>query len=149
MSVLKNEDMKIEFIDMVLNGDTIEKCASRFDVAWSTISDWKVKYEEEIKELKRVRLAALKETYFNSYYAKYGEKMNDLEHFHERLRLLIESADLTAISPEKLLDLKLKYTQATIALGRQLKLELDEESTTLYPVRTQEYYEHAFDNIEG
>lgn len=105
---MKSQEMKHEFIRMRAEGLSYEKIAEQLHISKATCTAWEKELKAEINQLQQEAL--------NGLYTSYGmAKEARIRRIGDTLRRVDEalaSADLTEIAPEKLLDFKLKYSQA-------------------------------------
>ena len=105
---MKPQEQKTEFIRLRAEGKSYSYIAETLHISKSTCSSWERELQEAIEELKHEQLAELYSSYFMTKEArvkKLGETLNGINE-------ALETVDLREIPPEKLLDFKLKYTEA-------------------------------------
>ena len=105
---MKPTELKQDFIRLRAEGRSYSYIAERLHISKSTCVKWEQDFASEIDELKRAELTELYESYHMSKQARIrelGEVLNKIDR-------AIESADFTTVDPAKLLDFKLKYTEA-------------------------------------
>ena len=105
---MKPQDMKLDFIRMRAEGLSYDKIAEQLHISKATCNAWEKELKAEIGQLQQEAL--------NGLYTSYGmAKEARIRRIGDTLRRVDEalaSADLSEIAPEKLLDFKLKYSQA-------------------------------------
>lgn len=105
---MKPQEMKLEFIRLRADGQSYDKIAEALHISKATCTAWERELKSNITSLQQKRL--------NELYDAYGmAKEARIRRIGDTLRRLddaLMSADLTMMAPEKLLDFKLRYTQA-------------------------------------
>ena len=105
---MKPQDMKLEFVRLRAEGASYAKIAAALHISKSTCTAWERELKEEISELKQEQL--------NELYASYGmAKEARIRRIGDTLRRIeeaLEEKDLHQLPSDKLLDYKLKYSQA-------------------------------------
>lgn len=105
---MKPQEQKTEFIRLRAEGRSYSYIAEALHISKSTCSAWEKEMQEAIADLKRDNLEELYNSFFMTKEAriqKLGETLKDID-------TALASADLTEAPVEKLLDFKLKYTEA-------------------------------------
>ena len=105
---LKPQEQKTEFIRLRAEGRSYSYIAEALHISKSTCSAWEKEMQEAVSDLKRDNLEELYNSFFMTKEArvqKLGETLKDID-------TALASADLTEAPVEKLLDFKLKYTEA-------------------------------------
>lgn len=105
---MKPQEQKTEFIKLRAEGKSYSYIADALHISKSTCSSWEKELQDAIAELKQEQLNELYNSYFMTKEArvkKLGETLNEINK-------ALEAVDLTEIPAEKLLDFKLKYTEA-------------------------------------
>lgn len=124
---MKPQEQKDRFIVMRAEGKSYSEIASELGISKSTCTDWARKLHAEIAERKEEQLEQL----YDSYYMTREARIRKLGSVLEGIDGALDGADFTQMPLDKLLDHKLKFTQALkdeyIATGRTL--ELPEEIT--------------------
>lgn len=109
---MKTLEAKSAFINLRAQGESYASIAKKLGISKSTCSQWNYELDNEIQATKEENLRAL--------YIEHGMlRTARIERLGKTLKSIdkaLESIDLTAIAPEKLLDMKLKYMEA---LGKQ------------------------------
>lgn len=105
---MKTLDDKENFIRLRAEGKSYRQIMDELGIAKATCSNWEKEYKNRIQELKADRIEELYNAYFMTKEArikKIGDTLN-------QINTALEKADLSTVAPEKLLDYKLKYTEA-------------------------------------
>lgn len=105
---MRNLNDRDNFIKLRAEGKSYRQIADELGIAKATCSNWEKEYKDKIQELKADRIEELYNAYFMTKEAriqKIGDTLN-------KINDALEKADLTQVSPERLLDFKLKYTEA-------------------------------------
>lgn len=105
---MKPQEQKTEFIKLRAEGKSYSYIAETLHISKSTCSSWEKELQDAIAELKQEQLNELYNSYFMTKEArvkKLGETLNGINE-------ALEAVDLSEIPAEKLLDFKLKYTEA-------------------------------------
>lgn len=105
---MKPQEQKAEFIRMRAAGLSYAKIAAELHIAKDTCGKWERELKEQIAELKQEQLNEL----YNSYYMTKEARIQKLGDTLENINAALDEADLASVPPEKLLDFKLKYTEA-------------------------------------
>jgi transposase-like protein len=105
---MKPQEQKTEFIRMRAEGRSYSKISNELHISKSTCTKWESELKEEINELKADQLSEL----YESYYMTREARIRRLGDTLRRIDDALSSVDLTEMPPEKLLDHKLKYTEA-------------------------------------
>jgi hypothetical protein len=93
---------------MRAEGKSFTAICEKLNIAKSTCSEWEKAFNVQIAELKQQELETLYETFFMTKEArikKLGETLN-------RINETLSNADLSKLPLDKLLDYKLKFTEA-------------------------------------
>ena len=105
---MKPQETKTEFIRLRAEGKSYSYIAETLNISKSTCCSWEKELKDSIAELKQEQLNELYETYYMTKEArvrKLGETLNGINE-------ALDAVDLLAIPAEKLLEYKLKYTEA-------------------------------------
>lgn len=105
---MKPTELKQEYIRLRAEGKSYSFIAETLHISKSTCSKWERNLAAEIDDLKRAELAELYESYSMTKQARIKRLGDTLEKINQAL----EQADFSDIDPAKLLDFKLKYTEA-------------------------------------
>ena len=105
---MKTQEKKAEFIRLRAEGRSLRAIAEEIGVSKSSLSEW----EKELRtEVDRLRAENLEELY-SSYGMAKAARIRRLGETLRRIDAALEAVDLSALSPEKLLDYELKYQAA-------------------------------------
>lgn len=120
---MKPAELKKEYIRLRAEGKSYSSIAEQLHISKATCTKWERELSEQIGELKRAELAELCESYSMSKEARIKRLGDTLEKINEAL----EKTDFSTVDPAKLLDFKLKYTEALKGeyIGTKPALELD------------------------
>ena len=105
---MKPQELKQEYIKLRAEGKSYSYIAGQLHISKSTCAKWEKELGAEIAQLKRDELNTL----YDSYHMKKEARIKKLGDTLERVEDALASVDLTEVAPEKLLDFKLKYTEA-------------------------------------
>lgn len=105
---MKPTELKTEYVKLRAEGKSYSFIAQQLHISKSTCSKWETELHEQIDALKREALAELCESYGMTKEARIKRLGNTLEKINEAL----EHTDFSKVDPSKLLDFKLKYTEA-------------------------------------
>ena len=105
---MKSPEIKTEFIALRAQGKTFEYIAKKLNISKSTCSAWEKELKTAIADLKQEQLNELYDTYYMTKEARI-KKLGDIL---DKIDNTLDQADLTEVPLEKLLDFKLKYTEA-------------------------------------
>ena len=105
---MKPEDLKLKYIELRASGKSYSSIAKELQISKSTCTKWERELEAEIAKLKREELNTL----YECYHMRKEARIKQLGDTLERVEDALQQADLEEVPPEKLLDFKLKYTEA-------------------------------------
>ena len=105
---MKPQEVKQEYIKLRAEGKSYSFIADKLHISKSTCTKWEVQLAEEIAQLKKEELNTL----YDSYHMKKEARIRQLGDTLGRVEDALAKVDLTEVAPEKLLDFKLKYTEA-------------------------------------
>lgn len=105
---MKPQETKTEFIRLRAEGRSYSYIADTLHISKSTCSSWEAELKDAIAELKQEQLNEL----YNSYAMTKEARIKKLGDTLDSINSALDGADLSEIPPEKLLDFKLKYTEA-------------------------------------
>lgn len=105
---MKPQEVKQEYIKLRAEGKSYSFIADKLHISKSTCTKWEVQLTEEIAQLKKEELNTL----YDSYHMKKEARIRQLGDTLGRVEDALAKVDLTEVAPEKLLDFKLKYTEA-------------------------------------
>ena len=105
---MKPAELKKEYIRLRAEGKSYSVIAEQLHISKSTCTKWEKDLAEQIDELKRAELTELYESYGMTKEARRKKLGDTLEKINEALA----KTDFSTVDPAKLLDFKLKYTEA-------------------------------------
>lgn len=105
---MKPQETKREFIKLRAEGRSYSYIAEALHISKSTCSDWERELRDAVADQKRERLNEL----YTSYSMTKEARIKKLGDTLQSIETALADADLAEIPPEKLLDYKLKYTEA-------------------------------------
>lgn len=105
---MKPQETKTEFIRLRAEGRSYSYIADALHISKSTCSEWERELRDAIAELKQEQLNEL----YNSYAMTKEARIKKLGDTLDSINTALDGVDLSEIPPEKLLDFKLKYTEA-------------------------------------
>lgn len=105
---MKPQEQKNEFIRLRAEGRSYSYIADTLHISKSTCTAWERELQNAISELKQEQLNEL----YNSYAMTKEARIKNLGSTLDNINTALSGADLSQIPPEKLLDYKLKYTEA-------------------------------------
>ena len=105
---MKPQETKTEFVKLRAEGRSYSYIADKLHISKSTCTEWERELKSQIAELKQEQLNEL----YSSYYMTKEARIKKLGDTLETINTALAGADLSQLSPEKLLDFKLKYTEA-------------------------------------
>ena len=120
---MKPAELKKEYIRLRAEGKSYSYICEQLHISKSTCTKWERGLASQIDELKRAELAELCESYSMTKEARIRRLGDTLE----KINAALEQADFSTVDPAKLLDFKLKYTEALKGeyIGAKPALELD------------------------
>ena len=105
---MKPTDQKNEFIRLRAEGKSYTAIAQELNISKATCTAWERELKTEIAEKKKEQL----EEMYQAYYMTREARITKLGQTLESIEDALSDADLSQVSPEKLLDYKLKYMEA-------------------------------------
>ena len=105
---MKPQEQKNEFIRLRAEGRSYSYIADTLHISKSTCTAWERELQNAITELKQEQLNEL----YDSYAMTKEARIKNLGSTLDNINTALSGADLSQIPPEKLLDYKLKYTEA-------------------------------------
>lgn len=105
---MKPQELKQEYIKLRAEGKSYSFIADELHISKSTCTQWEAQLSEEIARLKKEELNSL----YENYHMKKEARIKQLGDTLEKVNNALENIDFTNVAPEKLLDYKLKYTEA-------------------------------------
>lgn len=127
---MKPQEQKDRFIILRAEGKSFNAIAKELNISKSTCSKWEAQLAEAIADKKAESLEHL----YNSYYMTKEARIEKLGTTLKGITDALDRVNLEAVPAEKLLDFKLKYTQALkeeyIGTGKSYKLPVDADKLT-------------------
>ena len=105
---MKPEETKLNFIRMRAEGQSYSRIAEALHISKATCTAWEKALKDDITRLQQETLNELYTSYGMAKEARIRRIGGTLQQIEEAL----QSADLSTMPPERLLDFKLKYSQA-------------------------------------
>lgn len=105
---MKTLEDREQFIRLRAEGKSYAQIMKELGIAKATCSSWEAEYKDQIAQLKSDRMQEL----YNSYYMTKEARIKKLGDTLNKINTTLEDMDLSTVAPEKLLDYKLKYTDA-------------------------------------
>lgn len=105
---MKPEELKRKYVELRAEGYSYSSICERLNICKATCNSWEKELREQIEDLKRLKLQELAESYSMTKEARIKKLGSTLD----KINAALESVDFTQLNPEKLLDYKLKYTEA-------------------------------------
>ena len=105
---MKPQELKIEYIRMRAEGKSYSTIAKALGLSKSTCTAWERELTDRINELKQEQLDEL----YDSYYMTKESRIKQLGDTLEDINSALDAKDLENVPADKLLDFKLKYTEA-------------------------------------
>jgi transposase len=105
---MKSQECKNEFIRLRAEGKSYSHIASVLNISKATCTSWERELKGQITELKREQLNDL----YDDYHMTRENRIRRLGDTLSMIETALASVDLVLVSPEKLLDYKLKYVAA-------------------------------------
>lgn len=122
---MKPEELKEQFIELRAEGKSYSTISKELHISKSTCTKWEQDFSEAIAKLKADQLNGLYEQFYMSKAARIKKLGTTLQ----KIDTALDSIDLKSVEPSKLLDFKLKYTEALkaeyIATTSGIKLDKD------------------------
>jgi len=105
---MKPQEMKLEFVRLRAEGQSYDKIAEALHISKATCTAWERELKTDISRLQQEQL--------NELYSSYGmakeARIRRIGGTLQQIETALQSADLSSMPPERLLDFKLKYAQA-------------------------------------
>lgn len=129
---MKSIDKKEQYITLRGVGKSIRTACKEVGISPSTGQEWEKGLKEQLEEAKAERLSELHEVYGMTKEKRIERIGNTLNKITDTLNTI----DLTALPPEKLLELQLKYTEALKAeyTPKRTKIEANSPKEALLKV---------------
>lgn len=105
---MKTQETKQRFIEFRAQGKSFATISKKLNISAGTCVNWQKQLNDQISLIKREQLDAL----YESYYMTKQSRIKNLGDTLKKVDSAIEQIDFELIPPDKLLDFKLKYTQA-------------------------------------
>ena len=105
---MKPAELKLEYVRLRAEGKSYSAICEQLHISKSTCTKWERELSSQIDELKRAALTELCESYSMTKEARIRRLGDTLE----KINAALEQADFSTVDPAKLLDFKLKYTEA-------------------------------------
>ena len=105
---MKPQELKRRFVELRAEGKSYQAIAEQLHISKATCTKWERDLKEQISELKKEELKELYESYHMTKEARIKKLGDTLAKIDDALA----AADLRETDPAKLLDFKLKYTEA-------------------------------------
>lgn len=105
---MKTQEQKDHFIIMRASGKSYSTISKELRISKSTCTEWEKQLQRQIAEKKAEQLEQL----YNSYYMTRQARIKKLGDTLQTIDAALSNIDFSQIAPDKLLDYKLKYTQA-------------------------------------
>ena len=105
---MKTLEDREQFIKLRAEGRSYSYIMKELGIAKATCSNWEAEYKDQITALKEDRMQEL----YNSYYMTKEARIKKLGETLNKINATLEATDFNNIQPDKLLDFKLKYTDA-------------------------------------
>ena len=122
---MKQHETKAEFIRLRAEGNSLRAIAEEIGVSKSTLSEWDKALSAEVSRLRAENLEELYSAYGMAKEARIRRVGDILNRIDEAL----DSVDLSALPPEKLLDYALKYQAALREEYKAPAVEVSGEAT--------------------
>ena len=101
-------EQRLKFIELRAEGLSYDKIAKKLHISKSTCSSWEKEFQSEITKLKHEQLREL----YDNYYMTKEARIKKLGSILNRIDDALDEVDLSEVPADKLLDYKLKYTEA-------------------------------------
>lgn len=118
---MKSQSKKEQFIFLRAENESYAEIAQKLGISKSTCQKWNDELEFAISEQKQENLERL----YNAYFMTKESRIKKLGDSLEKIDNALEKADFSTLPADKLLDLKLKYTNA-------LKEEFSEKKKSVF-----------------
>lgn len=105
---MKSQEKRNEFVQLRAEGKSYTIISKELGISKSTCTSWERTLKKEIALLKQEQLNEL----YDSYYMTKEARIKKLGDTLGKINTALDQSDLNNIAPEKLLDYKLKYTEA-------------------------------------
>lgn len=105
---VKPSELKREYVRLRAEGQSYSRICEQLHISKSTCTKWEKALAAQIDEVKRAELAELCEGYSMTKAARIRRLGETLD----KINAALERTDFSKVDPAKLLDFKLKYTEA-------------------------------------
>ena len=105
---MKPQELKREYIRLRAEGKSYQAICDQLHIAKGTCTKWEQELKAQIDDMKRAELDEL----YTSYHMTKKARIANLGETLGKIDTALADADLSAADPAKLLDFKLKYTEA-------------------------------------
>ena len=105
---MKPSELKQQYIRLRAEGKSYSYIAEKLHISKSTCSKWEAQLGAEIAQLKKEELNSL----YDAYSMKKKARIRELGETLKKVDEALGKVDFSQVPPEKLLDFKLKYTEA-------------------------------------
>lgn len=105
---MKSQEQKTEFIRLRAEGKSYSYISEQLHISKSTCTAWERELKDAISAFKQEQLNEL----YDSYFITKEARIKNLGDTLKRIDNALDEVDLRMIPPEKLLEYKLKYTEA-------------------------------------
>lgn len=105
---MKDTETKLAFIKARAEGKSYSTIQKELGIAKATCTSWEQSLKEEIATMQR----ELTEELYTAYNMKRDARIKSLGEILQKIDSALETYDLQEVAPEKLLELKLKYSKA-------------------------------------
>ncbi|MGE5633373.1 MAG: helix-turn-helix domain-containing protein [Caulobacteraceae bacterium] len=102
---MESSEKKLKFIELRAQGLSYREIEKNLGISRATCSKWNAELKHSIADLKKEKLEEL----YNNYFMLKGARIKQLGETLKKICKAIEDKDLSDLSADKLLDLKLKY----------------------------------------
>lgn len=104
---MKPQEQRVNFIKLRAEGKSYHTISKKLNISKDTCSRWEQELKEQISELKAEQLQELYDSYYMVREARISQLGDTLNNINEAL----SKKELEELSPDKLLDFKLKYME--------------------------------------
>lgn len=105
---MKPTDTRQEFIQLRAEGRSYAYISEKLHISKSTCTAWEKELSEEVARVKQEQMDSL----YTAYGMRKAARIRKLGDTLSKIDEALEAADLSQVPPEKLLDFKLKYSDA-------------------------------------
>jgi len=101
---MKPEEVKRQYVELRAEGNSYASICEKLNICKATCTSWERELADQIEDIKRTKLQELAESYSMTKEARIKKLGGTLE----RINTALDNIDLSQVSPDKLLDYKLK-----------------------------------------